>query len=60
MDNQAMEVIKAYLTHQQVSLQLVKPHNHCINAAERAIQTFENQFMCLDITYLPCLASMNT
>jgi hypothetical protein len=42
MDNQATKVIKAYLTPQQVSLQLNEPHNHCANAAERAIQTFKN------------------
>jgi hypothetical protein len=42
MDNQATKVIKAYLTPQQVSLQLIKLHNHCVNAAKRAIQTFKN------------------
>ena len=41
IDNQATKVIKAYLTPQQVSLQLIKPHNHHVNAAERAIQTFK-------------------
>ncbi len=45
MDNQAMKVIKAYLTTQQVSLQLVEPHNHRVNAAEHAIQTFKNRFI---------------
>jgi hypothetical protein len=45
MDNQATKVIKANLMPQQVSLQLVKPHNHCINATERAIQMFENWFI---------------
>ena len=45
MDNQATKVIKAYLTTQQVSLQLVEPHNHRVNAAERAIQTFKNRFI---------------
>jgi hypothetical protein len=45
MDNQATKVINAYLTPQQVSLQLIKPHNHCVNAAERAIQTFKNRFI---------------
>jgi hypothetical protein len=34
MDNQATKVIKAYLTPQQVSLQLVEPHNHRINATK--------------------------
>jgi hypothetical protein len=45
MDNQATKVIKAYLMPQQVSLQLIKPHKHCVNAMEQAIQTFENQFI---------------
>ncbi len=34
MDNQATKAIKAYLTPQQVTLQLVEPHNHRVNAAE--------------------------
>ncbi len=45
MDNQATKVIKAYLKPQDVTLQLVEPHNHCINTAEHAIQTFKNRFI---------------
>jgi hypothetical protein len=45
LDNQATKVIKAYLTPQQVSLQLVKLHNHHVNATERAIQTFKNHYI---------------
>jgi hypothetical protein len=45
MDNQATKAIKTYLTPQQVTLQLVKLHNHRINTAERAIQTFKNRFI---------------
>jgi hypothetical protein len=45
MDNQAINTIKAHLTPQQVTLQLVEPHVHRVNAAERAIQTFKNQFI---------------
>ena len=45
MDNQATKVIKAYLTPRAVALQLVEPHNHRVNAAERAIQTFKNRFI---------------
>jgi hypothetical protein len=37
MDNLATKAIKAYLTPQQVMLQLFEPHNHRVNAAERAI-----------------------
>jgi hypothetical protein len=45
MDNQATKAIKAYLTPQQVTLQLVEPHNHRVNTAERAIQTFKHRFI---------------
>ncbi len=45
MDNQATRVIKVYLKPQHIDLQLVEPHNHCVNAAERAIQTFKNRFI---------------
>jgi hypothetical protein len=40
-----MKVIKAYFSPQQVSLQLVKLHNHHVNTTERAIQTFKNLFI---------------
>jgi len=42
MDNQATKHIKQFLTKQDCRLQLVEPHNHRINAAEQAIQTFKN------------------
>jgi hypothetical protein len=45
MDNQATKAIKTYLTPQQVTLQLVEPHNHRVNAAEQAIQTFKNRLI---------------
>jgi hypothetical protein len=45
MDNQATKVMKAYIKPQDVSLQLMEPHNHCIDAAERTIQTFKNKFI---------------
>jgi hypothetical protein len=38
MDNQATKHIKVFLTEQQCQLQLVEPHNHRLNAAERATQ----------------------
>ncbi len=41
MDNQATKHIKQFLTENECKLQLVKPHNHRVNAAERAIQTFK-------------------
>jgi hypothetical protein len=45
MDNQATKAINSYLTPQQCRLQLVKPGNHQVNAAECAIQTFKNHFI---------------
>ena len=45
MDNQATKHIKKYLTEQECKLQVVEPHNHRVNAAERAIQTFKAAFI---------------
>ena len=45
MDNQATKFIKKFLTEKECKLQLVEPHNHRVNAAERAIQTFKDAFI---------------
>jgi hypothetical protein len=45
MDNQATKHIKKFLTKEQCKLQLVKPHNHQMNAAKRAIQTWKDAFI---------------
>jgi hypothetical protein len=45
MDNQATKYIKKFLTKEECKLQLVEPHNHRINAAELAIQTFKDAFL---------------
>ncbi len=45
MDNQATKHIKKFLTEHECKLQLVEPHNHRINAAEWAIQTFKDAFI---------------
>ncbi len=45
MDNQATKYIKQYLDENECRLQLVEPHNHRVNAAERAIQTLKNVFI---------------
>ncbi len=45
MDNQANKVITKFLDEQQCNLLLVEPHNHRVNAAERAIQTFKAHFI---------------
>jgi hypothetical protein len=45
MDNQAMKHIKKILNKNECKLQLLEPHNHRVNAAERAIQTFKDAFI---------------
>ena len=45
MDNQATKFIKKFLTKKECDLQVVEPHNHRVNAAERAIQTFKDAFI---------------
>ncbi len=45
MDNQATKHIKKFLPDHECKLQLVEPHNHQINAAVRAIQTFKDAFI---------------
>ena len=45
MDNRSTKHIKQILTEEQCKLQLVEPHNHQMNAAERAIQTFKDAFI---------------
>ena len=45
MDNQCTIQIKKFLTENDCKLMLVEPHNHRVNAAERAIQTFKDHFI---------------
>jgi hypothetical protein len=45
MDNQATKVIKKFLDKNECNLLLVEPHNHQVNAAKCAIQTFKAHFI---------------
>ena len=45
MDNQCTKQIKKILTDKDCKLMLVELHNHRVNAAERAIQTFKDHFI---------------
>ncbi len=45
MDNQATKQIKKNLTENDCKLQVVEPHNHRVNAAKQAIQTFKAAFI---------------
>ena len=44
LDNEASAALKAYNTNNTIEYQLVPPHNHRRNAAERAIRTWKNHF----------------
>ena len=45
MDAQATKYIKKNLTKQECKLQLLEPHNKCVNTAEWRIQTWEDAFI---------------
>jgi hypothetical protein len=45
MDNQVTKHIKKILTENDCKLQVVEPHNHRVNAAKQAIQTFKAAFI---------------
>jgi hypothetical protein len=45
MDNEASAALKNYFTEQDMTYQLVPPHCHRRNAAERAIHTFKEHFV---------------
>ena len=45
MDNKASLVVKQKIVKTGAQYQLVKPKNHWVNAAERAIQTFKHHFI---------------
>jgi hypothetical protein len=45
MDNQATTHIKKFLSKNNCKLQVIEPHNHHVNAAERTIQTFKAAFI---------------
>lgn len=48
LDNEASTALKRSIRTKGIDFQLVPPHNHRRNAAERAIQTFKNHFVtCL-------------
>ena len=45
MDNEAPKDLKRYMDDTNIDYQLVPPHIHRRNAAERAIRTFKNHFI---------------
>ena len=47
LDNEASQVLKDYITAEDIDYQLVPPHMHRRNLAERAIQTFKSHFIAM-------------
>ena len=47
MDNEASTGLKRYMTTRYMKYQLVEPHCHRANLAERAIQTFKNHLIAI-------------
>lgn len=45
LDNEASQQLKDFLQDEEIEYQLVPPHIHRRNAAERAIRTFKNHFI---------------
>ena len=42
IDNLASKEVKKYLEYENIKMQLLEPHNHCVNAAECAIHNYNN------------------
>jgi hypothetical protein len=47
MDNEASAAFRQAITDNDCKLQLVPPHVHRCNAAERAIRTFKDHFLAI-------------
>ncbi len=45
MDNECSATVEKYIWSKAVNIQLVPPHNHQANAAERSITTFKEHFI---------------
>ena len=45
IDNVASKSVQANLEAEKVNIQLLEPHNHRVNAAERVIKTFKNHLI---------------
>jgi hypothetical protein len=45
LDNETSKQLEAFLSDANIPFQYVPPNDHCINRAERAIQSFKNHFI---------------
>jgi hypothetical protein len=46
LDNECSSALRSLLNQHDIQFQLAPPRMHHRNAAERAIQTFKNHFIC--------------
>ena len=53
MDNEVSEDLMKYFEDSDIQFQLVPPHMHRINAVERAVRTFKNNFIAALCTVDP-------
>jgi hypothetical protein len=53
MDNECSAAVEKYIRSENINIQLVPPHNHRVDATERAIPTFKEHFIA-------ALATMDT
>ena len=44
MDNECSKAVKKHICSNKMEIQLVPPHNHCVNATKHAISTFKGHF----------------
>jgi hypothetical protein len=59
MDNECSSTVAAFICSNNIRIQLVPPHNHRANAAERAIATFKDHFIASLATLDPtCLIQL--
>jgi hypothetical protein len=45
MDNKCSKAVEKHIRANKIDIQLVPLHNHCVNAAERAIAMFKEHFV---------------
>ena len=55
MDNEVSEVLNKYFEDSDIQFQLVPPHMHWRNVAERSVRTFKNHFVAALCTVDPLL-----
>ena len=58
IDSVVSKAVQVYLEAKNLNIKLVEPHNHRVNAAERAIQTFNNNVIAGLSTYNASLPSL--